>query len=285
MIRDCSVNDASIRAYNFVLYFSVDRHGQVKSEVVAIDSFGEDNPSGVNPSLGAQDARYFEWGAAIYLIFNAAIKTESGRHIRAMHIQRLFPSLTGPVLLSGLQNQGDIEKNWSPIGPHTDSTGRVNGDYLFSRFVDPHEILRCNAVGACVVAATTNHSIFFNRFVKTHLIDKLHLGTNAVRVSEQYYGAIFHGVQYHPTAGLIRNYMDFPYLFDAQPPYEIRYVASKPLVLPVENPNRQFAYSTGLSFIDGRLVVSYGVNDKSCNFFVDDVDSIFDLEHMVRVYE
>ena len=202
-----------------------------------------------------------------------------------MHIQRLFPSLTGPVLLAGLQNQGDIEKNWSPIGPYFDSTGEETGDYLFSRFVDPHEILRCNAVGACVVAATTNHSIFFNRFVKTHLIDKLHLGTNAVRVSEQYYGAIFHGRRKRRGEQSFRSYLNFPYLFDAHPPYSIRYVAIKPLNLVLSDPTRQFKFSTGLSFIDGRLVVSYGVNDKACNFFMDDVNSIFDLEHMVRVYE
>ena len=135
------------------------------------------------------------------------------------------------------------------------------------------------------MTASTNHTAFFDRFKKTHLIDNLHLATNAVRLSESYYGAIFHGQRKDPTPILTRSNLDFPYLFSAYPPYKIAFVAIAPLNLPFPDPTRQFKFSSGLSFIDGRLVVSYGINDSASRFFVDTVENIFNPDKMVEIHD
>ena len=272
-------------AFNFVVYFPVSKDGQLIGDVLALDYHSERHHVKEGVYIGAEDARYFEWNNGVYLIFSGAINTSSSLAMRRMFVRRLFPQITDPVQLSTPNALNAIEKNWSPIGPHVDHEGKETGDFLVSRYVNPHEVYRCRPDGHCITIASTNHSEFFHRFVKTHLIDNLHLATNAVRMSESHYGAIFHGQRKDISPILTRNNLDFPYLFSAYPPYAITHVAVKPLNLPFPEPSRQFKFSTGLTFIDGRLVVSYGINDSMNRFFVDTVENIFNPDKMVEIYD
>ena len=195
--------------------------------------------------------------------------------VRRMRIQRLFPVVGASVQLSGKAFQQTIEKNWSPICPKPPTTReKAHADiYLFSRFLDPHEIVQCSRSGQCSSFVSTNHTAFFTRFKRSHLLESIHLGTNAVRVSESLFGAIFHGLRI--SSNKQREYLNVPYLFESAYPYEIKYVATKPLSLPISRQKSKFVYTSGLSFVDGNLVVAYNVDDATSSYYIGTVDSIF----------
>ena len=261
---------------NFNVFFSINAQGRLLSDVVAIDHKFKPDSNGKIGWYGPHDPRFFTWGSDVYLAFNAP--TREHANSRGMWIHRLFPTQTEPVFLTGFPSPQWYEKNWAPVGPYQGIIDDCDDDeYLFTRFVEPHEVLRCNRAGNCKVAGSTSHAAFFERYKKTHLLRSLHLGTNAVRVSEKYYGAIFHGVQFTP--GEYPKYQEIPYLFEAEAPYEIKYVTVKPLDLPRNvdgrDPSQMYTFSTGLTFVDGKLVVSYGIADNYSRFYVTTVDAVF----------
>ena len=266
----------SPRIVSFIAVFQLDSHLDLVNPVSSLP-YDIDIASAADRGeyqLGPEDPRIFTWGDDVYLVYNAPPSgehwTEAGQ--RRMKLQRLFPSVLDPVDLV-IPQPNLKEKNWAPIGPNDNN----DEEFLFARFIDPHEILSCRRDGACQTVATTNHSVFFERFKKTHLSRALHLGTNVVRINDAYYGGIFHALQgggFGEHSGQ-RRYLNIPYLFDAHHPYEIKWVSARPLNLPTEPSARGFVFSTGLSFINDRLVIGYGVNDKSPSYFVDTVQSIF----------
>ena len=218
--------------------------------------------------LGAEDPRTMTWGTDAYIVFTASPIADKWvtRAQRRMFAQMVLPVVGGIVMLD-IGSSELKEKNWAPIGNISAN------EYLYSRFVDPHELVACNRAGRCRTAATTNRTEFFARFKSTHMVDEIHLGTNAVRVSDQYYGAILHAVQKETKH--LRRYLNIPYLFDAVHPWSIRRVAPHPLNLPTAPYRSRFAFSTGLAYVDGRLVVSYNIDDKTSSFFVTTADEVF----------
>ena len=273
--KPCPVGNKPPGEINLNAFFSISPLGRVTSEVVALDfHFPTSSVTHITDWHGPQDPRVFTWGSDIYIIYNAhPIRL---RQYRDMWVQRLFPKLSEPVELVGEIFLGGsvLEKNWSPIDKHHETD-----DYLFSRFVNPHEVWRCSRTGACGVISTTDRTPFFDQLKAEYKLKSIHLGTNAVRVSDQYYGAIFHGLVagHSPTA-----YLNFPYFISTNPPYEIVCVSAKPLHLPMrEYAPYLSAFSSGLAFVDGRLVIAYGIIDISSNLYVDTVDSV--VKDMVRI--
>ena len=193
-----------------------------------------------------------------------------------MHIQRILPSIGPPIQLQApVIVFGDTwEKNWCPIDSIVNrNTGST--DFLFARFVEPHQILQCNESGFCFEAASTSRKQYFQDLLSRHQLEAVHLGTNAVRISQKYYGAIFHVMRHGRLAE--RKYVLVPYVFEAKWPWSIVRVARTPLTLPTptDDPNLQLTFASGLSFLDGRLIVSYGYMDKEPMFYSTTVERLF----------
>ena len=96
------------------------------------------------------------------------------------------------------------------------------------------------------------------------MLQALHLGTNAIRLPNGQYMAIFHGL----SALSAREYLNFVYIFEGQSPWGITAVRSEPLELPLGTVGSGFAFTTNLAWLDGKVVVSYCVKDRTSSFFV-----------------
>jgi hypothetical protein len=146
--------------------------------------------------------------------------------------------------------------------------------------------------GKCVRAGQTSHAHFFSQFMKIHEVEELHLGTNSIRLSAHYCGAIMHAVRYvnstefNPDSPYMHNrqYLNFAYVFQSSYPWEIISVAMKPLDLPTDprvNGGEGFTYTTGLSYVDGHLVIAYSHVELSVSIVIESVDNVFGHLHTI----
>lgn len=111
----------------------------------------------------------------------------------------------------------------------------------------------------------TANDAFWSAFKKLWDLRSMHLGTNAVSLPNGKLVAIFHGL----PAGNHRDYRNFVYVMEPAAPYAIIGVGEEPLALPLGSVGPTgYAFSSNLAWVDGRLVVSYGVKDRSANFYV-----------------
>ena len=233
---------------------------------------------------GAGDARVFEWDHALYIAFHATPEPRDlvqGLHYNQMYIRQIKPVLSTPVQLRapGIINGTTWEKNWAPIDIIVNATTGAT-DYLFSRFIEPHQIMQCSKAGVCTEVASTSHSEFFDDVLTRHQMKHYHLGTNAVRLSDEHYGAIFHVMT--PGGKHSRKYHQIPYMFQARYPWSIVAVSRDPLKLPrsVGVPFH-YHFASGLAFVDGKLVVSYGCDDERSKFFITSAEHVFGDMHAI----
>jgi hypothetical protein len=225
-----------------------------------------------------------QWGANIIaVIYNAPIKAEET--CRAIYIQQVFPAHTAPVMFrhsTEAKFNMCVEKNWIPIGPTNDSNVHYNQGFLFAYSVQPFHVIRCFLTGRChTVSSTDNLAIpHYYQQLYAHIPNgreaRLTLGTNAVRLSDKYYGAIF-PLKIARPAPQRAIYHSVPFIFEATHPFAIVKAALKPLELPEPDNGHKcsFIYTTGLSFVQGRLAVMYTCDDKTASIFVDTADNIF----------
>ena len=229
--------------------------------------------------LGYTDARLCDWDGAVYMVLHGLPSRHdiaSGSYMKRMYIRQLWPVLTTAVQLHSttLDITDDApEKNWSPVGTVLNSH-TSQSDMLLARYVEPHQIVQCSRAGECVQAAVTSRRRFFAALKEKWSLTSIHLGTNAVRVNDTYHGAIFHGLR--KSSGN-RHYFNFAYMFLARPPYTIARVANRPLTLPrtANGDAFRFCFTTGLTYVDGRLVVSYGYNDNESMFYITTAEELF----------
>ena len=225
--------------------------------------------------LGPEDPRVFAWNGEVYAVYNAPPNhsgDDSGGHriVRSMKLQRLFPDdgkITSLDLIDGKMER--YEKNWSPLAP--DPTA-PDSRYLFSRNVEPHEVLSCSRLdGGCAATNKTENSPFWSKFMQLWGLRGLHLGTNAVALPNGKLVALFHGL----PAGNSRDYLNFVYVVEASAPHAIIGVGEEPLRLPLGTVGSTgYAFSSNLAWVDGMLVVSYGVKDRTSNFYVLDPQTL-----------
>lgn len=218
--------------------------------------------------LGPEDPRVFEWGGEIHVAINGPpIRSMSSpKTIQNMKTQRLFP-IPGAVIDLELvdRTMERKEKNWAPFGPSE------AGGYLFSRTVDPHEVVDCGRNGSCTVAASSNATSFFARLKRIHNLKALHLGTNGILLPQKrWHIGIFHGV----TDTAARTYLNFVYVFDVAPPYRIIGVADAPLDLPLGSVGSGMVFTTNLAWAGDKIVIGYGVKDRTASFHVTDAKTL-----------
>ena len=227
-------------------------------------------------------SRVFAWDDHVMLLFTAPPRGPlfTQRGVKRMHVQVVYPYIGQPVMLlaDGVAEQRK-EKNWCAITPIGHTSSHRHSDYLFARSVDPHEILRCSWRGTCHMETSSHQPAFFGSLMAQHGAHDLHLGTNAVRVSRQHYGAILHAVIGHGPGEHKgpRRYVNIPYLFEALPPYRIVAVRQAPLEL-VSLPSKKghdFVFTSALVYLDGLLVVSYNFNDETSSFSVHTAEDVF----------
>jgi hypothetical protein len=123
---------------NFAAFATLDAHLNVSSPLDVIDHtmMYEDNPG--YGSFGAEDSRIFLWGDDVYIVYNER---------NGMNIQQVYPIMGLRIKLKPEDNRirNTIEKNWSPIHELTSKTSVLN--YLFARYIEPHQIMQCSKTG------------------------------------------------------------------------------------------------------------------------------------------
>jgi len=214
--------------------------------------------------LGPEDPRVFAWGAEQYVAVNGPPlrPLASSRTIRNMKIQKIFPAVGEPVDLDLGAGMERYEKNWAPIQADPASPRRR---FLFARNVEPHQIVGCDAAGKCLEAAASSQAAFFAAWKRLWQLRALHLGTNAIKLrSSNKYAAILHGI----LASSSRTYLNFVYVFEAAPPWQIVGVGAEPLQLPLGSVGSGFAFTTNLAWVGDKIVVSYCVKDRTSSFFI-----------------
>ena len=226
----------------------------------------------------------FQWGDNIIaIIFNAPIKNEE--NCRALYIQQVFPAYTPPIMLrhtTGPQFNMCIEKDWSPIGPAKEHSVDYAEGFLFAYSIEPtHRVIRCHLTGSCETVASTDSSAILKSYQQLFSMDKyshagkIKLGTNAVRIDQSYYGSILHFVIPHfPPMNPV--YHNIPYIFESNFPYRITKVAIKSFEFPSpDNMTCGFMYATGLTFVQGKLGVTYTCEESTASLYLGTVDGIF----------
>ena len=153
--------------------------------------------------------------------------------------------------------------------------------YLFATYVEPHEIVQCHmGMGECNVIASTSIKHMVSALLEKHNRTGVHLATNAIRLSNGQYGALMHLVR------SFRGYILFSYSFSSAYPYEITHVGQSAIQLPTPVSKADFVFVTALMYVDGKIVVSYGVEDRYANFFVTDEAELFgDMDDVPVVVE
>ena len=228
--------------------------------------------------LGMEDARTFVWDGAVHMAVNVLWLGDGHSQGRRMCVQRLFPPTSDLVCLPPPPNHFQIqEKNWAAIGEvHNASAGRT--DFLFARFVEPHQILQCTRDGQCEERASTSGKSFFDVLKQRFGYGGFHLGTNAVRIAGDRFLAVLHGTKFEYNDGRVPAYGDHFYVFEAVYPWRIVQVSAKPMQLP-RPPGFRFRFTSGLTFVDGQLLLTYGVNDHESWFHITSVaEALSDME-------
>ena len=238
--------------------------------------------------LGAEDPRVFAWGSEAYIAYNAPPPTRRWHapRMRQMYIQRILPRIGTATPLSH-RRLDRVEKNWAPISPawQPSTSAPVAADeFLFARFIEPHEIVSCTRYGECRSVATSSQQRAFDGLVKKYGFESVHLGTNAIRVTDTLYGAILHAV--NGTDTKYKSYKNIAYLFSAEPPYGIEHVASDPVALPAEKAfehRHRMVFTCGLAYVEGHVVISYTVNDQTPLYITTTLGELF--RNMVPIDE
>ena len=257
-------------AYSFISYVQLNSEFRPTSEVRALDLHGKGHH---------EDPRAFTWDSDIFVIFNEPRTAKEFGIANSMAIRRILPTV-GPVIELKLENRHRIEKNWAPIGSSS------NGGYLFVYDIDmAFTVVECSREGDCVRLVTTDkHNRKLRELQKRYRLDRFHLGSNAVRLSEDEYGASFHGRHaYRDADGKIRiDNLIFAYKFEAKYPWHITAIGKKPLELPTPehlhykpSSSMRVIYLCGMQFVDGNLVLEYSVMAISNSFLVTSVDAVF----------
>ena len=175
---------------------------------------------------------------------------------RTMSLMPLQP-LAPPTPLKWSVTADASDRNWLLFQQHGE---------LFSVFsIEPHIVLRIGRGGACEERHRTSNKYFARKFPNR----AIHGGANPLRVStskrSHYYVGIFH------TKDASLQYENYAYSFSAEPPFRIRAISRKPLVLQ----GRRVRFVSSLTYlghshvIDEAMVgVSYGSDDVEGRFVI-----------------
>lgn len=110
--------------------------------------------------IGPEDPRMMHINSDVWIATNGppSRQLSNPRTIRCMKVQRIFP-IFGPVIdLDIVGRLQRIEKNWCPIV-------HDHQNFLFSRRVEPHEVVSCSTVnGTCTSLANSSSNEFFAKF-------------------------------------------------------------------------------------------------------------------------
>ena len=240
--------------------------------------------------FGVHDFRVFVWDQTVcLLVLNQKLGDQTAiEHV--MTVQRIFTAMpmTESVDLhmqTDSQHKEHHSHQWIPIDQTRNiNTGQI--DFLFAQSIEQHQIAQCSHVGLCFKAAMTSNTMIFGK-LKAQFGNNLQfqLGTNAVRVNETCFGAILNAEN-----GKDKKMLHFAYLFQAQHPWAIVGLGSKPLdILPKPachpaDPSLCVTRVTGLTFVDGKLVISYSESEFKPKFFIVTVEELFEnLNHISDV--
>lgn len=252
---------------------------------------------------GPEDPKVFSFRGKQYVIFSATelFPSQSGTKrppcVEHGWIQQVAEVLSvSPVSLGQptkmlFKNMHFTEKNWSPFSwrspPHLKHGGRqereasAEEEDLFVVYsIEPHVISKINITTGEVHQAFSTSSHVLEKLAARFRMkpDQLHGGAGVVRVESSkgaYYLSILHGVEseHHPTLPWLpqykHRYINWPYKFSAEPPFEVLQVGK---ALPLhyrENPMNgaivQYVSSVALS--GDTVLIGYNIGDTDSRVY------------------
>ena len=295
-VKDCkTAPHTKYMQFHFAAYAKLDSmfgiDGEVKSlpfdtQYDAFKSSYYDLKRTSTHHYGIDDMRVFTWDDGVYLaMVDRRLDTQQRTFAYAMMVQHIFTSTSESPVEMHFDTVSASELQWTAIDQiYNNSTGR--NDYLFTRSIEPHQIIQCSHDGQCIEAAITSHATYFKQLSERRGGLAFKAASNAVRVNDKYYGAIVSGVPYDKASGVTVQH--YAYMFEAKHPWSIVKVARQPLQLPTPICQKHRicqAHVTGLTFVDGKLVISYHSESELDNlkFMISAYDVIFsDMDRLSR---
>ncbi len=221
-----------------------------------------DSRFGSSVDSQSEDARLFEHGGEIYLVYNDCIEgTFDYSKRRDMFIAKLSETngvfyLNPPLKLyhESKYHSTRVQKNWSPFS--------WNGNLLVSYSLNPHEVLFPNlASGSCSQMASSKPCIGWN-------LGEIRPSVSPQLVDGEYLG-FFHSGQHartHASNGEeFLHLVTGAYTFKASFPFSMTKISPKPLVGDQFYTNsfnwKVVVYPGGYVVDDNTLYLAYGKND------------------------
>jgi len=186
---------------------------------------------------------------------------EHGVLLYAAEVKSLSPPEFGNPVQLTFEGMGQVEKNWAMFREGS----RVLGVYG----VDPHRIVELNLKKGTVEFIAHTESDALKALADSLGADPadFHGGAGVALVSggegDDYYLSVLHTTLTLEGGG--RVYVNFPYKFSTQHPYEITSIGKRlPLVLQ-QNPHygEWVAFVTTVMFEHGDVLIGYGSGDTS----------------------
>lgn len=203
-------------------------------------------------------------------------------------VQLQFTSLPtqirfGPVLPLTFQGMHPVEKNWLPFNwkPSNDSVEHS----LMVYDMQPHTIMKVNMSTGHLVQVHAEYSPLLAAFVRDmgaqRSVDSLRISGNGAGVvpttcadGSPCHLAVFHmhkDILTKPPYFYDRSYMHWPYLFSAEPPFEIKAIGKRALPLdclpnPVL-PGWCVQFVTSIVEDAGHIIIGYNTGDQESNIF------------------
>eukprot|EP00730_Choanoeca_flexa_P019550 TRINITY_DN9555_c0_g3_i1.p1 TRINITY_DN9555_c0_g3~~TRINITY_DN9555_c0_g3_i1.p1 ORF type:complete len:403 (+),score=45.89 TRINITY_DN9555_c0_g3_i1:118-1326(+) len=221
-------------------------------------------------ALGPEDPRLITYNDIVYAVFNGPPQRQLVSNMTkiCMKIQMVMPKLGDPIdlELTG-PNATEVEKNWAPMMFRSPDVLRL------SRFLEPHEVVDCNITsGQCLTIAMTSFSSFFRPHMAKYGYQRLHLGSNYIRVDDHYYMAIAHAHSLNERTGA-RRYDPLVYLIQASWPHGVVAVRNSSLALLLGSgetrwPKYTFVSSLFFNDLTDSVVIGYNVGDRTASLAI-----------------
>lgn len=263
VVRGTNCNGCSFYSppplFSYIYLIELSEEGAInKLEIVNYD-YGKFNNCGPVHANGLEDPRIFMHKGDEWIMANVlGSKDQNDPCINTMFISKLsdpmntFRLLKVPYSFDPYQKQ----KNWAPFS--------MNNKLLCEYSLFPHIVLEIDEnTGDTTVFDTTGIST-----IDIYDTESMRCSTPPILINNEYYLSVGHQRSSQPC-----EYYHFFYRFNKTPPFIITHISDK---FKLEGLQR-IQFACGLSFSNGNIYLSYGVNDcynRISSYSLSDVEKL-----------
>jgi len=225
---------------------------------------------------GAEDPRLVTTKDGLYMIvtgykvqsYAGSGRPPCGKHAVMLHASKVLtisPPKFGPPKELMFEGMGLIEKNWAMFTHGSSSVSRSTVHAVYS--VYPHKIASVDLGTGKVWFVANTHSGLIQNLAKimNTAPENFHGGAGVAHVMHggaEYYLSVAHLIV-HVNGR--KQYLNFPYRFRAESPFDITHVGKKLNLVMSENPayGEVIAFVTTCEYDQGDILIGYGSGDTS----------------------